>query len=876
MVKRTSRLYLLGLFVSALGSLTYAATLPAILASQGVALLYIGALIGTLRLNGFATNFFLGQVGDKLNPVSLVVASEFLACVGSLLIWASWKTWGTDWLVPFFLANNVRVFFTTIQGGSIQKIGKHFDVALSLGGRFSVAINAVTNGALMLGGTLALVFFKNLNIEALIIFDAATFIVNGVLILFTQTYLPPQTSKKSDVRRLGISSYYSALPTLALFDLILSLVLCGSNTLNIRLLESVPGLIPIMPTMFGTVAFVCSILSFDRNFSPSSRSLWAVLGMSLFAQACFVSAPFIVIGITVVRNFAYWTLYNSIGREMMKAAEIDKFAAVAAGRNAITVGILAIGELWVGASKAVPLILEMSWRTVLAFGACFLEKDKLRRTFRGLCLAITITFGVKMEPAYSDTRPDLVIPIKKLPTTLDPQNYEDLYSMIVILQVHRGLMRFLPNLEIACDLAQSYKVLNNGKRIQFHLAERYFSSGERIKPAHVVNTFLRMFREKAGFSADISYIKGAKDAMLSRPGGSPFGVRVVDAETVEFELEKPSGLFLAHLATPDTSILPLNDDLKYDWKLMAGAGPYTVRSLSSEGLLLIQRDPNVKSPKSILIKPLSQMDAQQAAIDGHVDTLDGYGTDRHTLAKLTDAGWQQSVTTLTRQLFIVMNPSHLNLQLRATIQDAISSLSLTGIPPSYQKAYGIIPIGLPGAIKKSNGRLLVAPAHHKKRVSVELCVATVDPVTTQIADLVKAALEPHNISVKIVGTTIEDYLRRIEMADFQLILRSKFLDYPDGYSALTYFRSNTKSNTFFVNDTAIDRKLDQAARELAVEKRANLYREIQRKILSKKTIAPVAFGSENLGLWAPKVLVPPHPLGLQGLAFETLTLVSSK
>ncbi len=382
MIKNRSRIYLAGLFLTSLGSMTYAATLPVILYTLGVSALFIGVLIGSMRINTFLVNSFLGHIGDKFNPRLVLIICEFGAALGSLSILVTWKVWGTSWLVPFAVANNIRVFFTALQVGSVQKLGKNFDGMLDLKGRFAVKISGATNGALLFGGLMATAFFDSLNVERLVLFDAATFLLNGLIICFAQKREDHQVLPalaKSGIN-FNISSYFAHLPMFALLDTVLALALCGSNTLNVRILESAPSLVPLMPTIFGGVAFLCSF-GLDKNFQGTNKKLWFALGLSLIAQGLLVDYPYVVLGVSVIRNFCYWIIYNSISREVMKNSPSDQFASIASGRTALSVSVLALGEVWVGATKSMLIFFEMLWRSFVSFIPLFLpSKQKNEKT----------------------------------------------------------------------------------------------------------------------------------------------------------------------------------------------------------------------------------------------------------------------------------------------------------------------------------------------------------------------------------------------------------------------------------------------------------------------------------------------------------------
>ncbi len=381
MPARRSKIYLSGIFVSALGSMTYAATLPAVLFTLGVSASFIGLLIGSMRINSFLVNSFLGDIGDRVNPRTVLIFCEIGAALSSFLILASWALWSEKWLVPFFIANNVRVFFTALQSGSVQKLGKNYDGLLGLKGRFAVRMSGANNGALLVGGLMAMIFFPYISVYGLVLFDAVTFLINGAIIflgLDARDHIQNQKAERKPYLKPNFTAYYKALPLLALMDILLSLALCGSNTLNVRLLSLSPELVPLMPTLFGAAAFICSTLSLDRKFKPTSNVLWFVLGTSLLLQGLLIQIPVAVLVVSFVRNLSYWIIYNCIGRELMANAPSAHFSSIASGRNALSVCVLALGEFWVGFTKNIPMIFEMLWRSLVSFAAIFIKKEKLQ------------------------------------------------------------------------------------------------------------------------------------------------------------------------------------------------------------------------------------------------------------------------------------------------------------------------------------------------------------------------------------------------------------------------------------------------------------------------------------------------------------------
>lgn len=345
--------------------MTYAATLPVLLLKAGTHAAYIGALIGVLRGVAFVVNMFFGRIGDRVSPRHVIIACEFGAAVGSGLILYSWREYGTAWLVPFFFTNVIRVFFTSLQAGSSQKLGKLVDDSLGWKGKTAIIMNGLSNGALLIGGLLSLMFFDQLSIELIVWVDFATFALNGLLIFFI-----PDTERNArkeagvSAVQISIAKYYRLQPKLALLDVCLALCFCGANVLNIRLLVEHPEWVPLMPAIFGAAAF---ITSFYRKLYPAdSRLLWGTLAMMLLSLGLFHDMPGVVLVLFTIQNFIYWIIFHSISRQFMNNMPVESYAAAAAGRNAMTTGILASGEFWVGATKGLNLAIEMGWRAAIA------------------------------------------------------------------------------------------------------------------------------------------------------------------------------------------------------------------------------------------------------------------------------------------------------------------------------------------------------------------------------------------------------------------------------------------------------------------------------------------------------------------------------
>ena len=179
-------------------------------------------------------------------------------------------------------------------------------------------------------------------------------------------------------------------------------------------------------------------------------------------------------------------------------------------------------------------------------------------------------------------------PVYKL--MLDPHKMEDLYSMAVVTQIYRGLLRYNAPGDVLPDLAESWTESADKKTYRFKLKASEFSNGSKVTAANVQMSFARIFFLGASIGADIDYIEGATKFRETK-NIDDLGIKVVSPDVVEFRLSRPSALFLVQLAVTDCAVLPLK---KFDDVLDLGtkgifSGPYKVTSGPDESGLTIEK-----------------------------------------------------------------------------------------------------------------------------------------------------------------------------------------------------------------------------------------------------------------------------------------------
>ena len=208
-----------------------------------------------------------------------------------------------------------------------------------------------------------------------------------------------------------------------------------------------------------------------------------------------------------------------------------------------------------------------------------LFNSKLAR--RALCRAVTITVAIAatsltaIGPQSSAQAKDkFVFANSSAYDTMDPHAVFDVGRVAYRLNLYDGLLRWLDNPpKLNPWLAESYTISDDGLKYTFKLREAKFHDGSPVEAKDVVYSIDRILALK----------KGAASLFVNtiKPGTT----KALDAMTVEFNLDKPSAIFLA--TVPEIHVLNSDlvkqNDSDGDWgsawlsKNDAGSGSFQLR-----------------------------------------------------------------------------------------------------------------------------------------------------------------------------------------------------------------------------------------------------------------------------------------------------------
>ena len=297
-------------------------------------------------------------------------------------------------------------------------------------------------------------------------------------------------------------------------------------------------------------------------------------------------------------------------------------------------------------------------------------------------------------------------------TSLDPALQGDIASARVGAQLFETLTAIDPSLSVRPALAESWDVLDGGRRIVFHLrAGQTFSDGSPLRAEDVVRSWLRIVDPRqpsplASLMADVegalAYLRGT----TSDP--STVGIRA-DGTTVEVRLTRPAADFPSIVSSATFAVVPPGVGSKPDalepGAGFVGSGAYVLSAETATEMTLTANDRYWAGRPPIgtvhLLTTLKGKSPVQAFEDGDLD---------YTPIGDSDAAWIRYDATLGRALrsvpsaavsyygFDASRPPFDDVKVRQAFAWAVDWKRLVSLAggDSQVPATSMVPPGIPG------------------------------------------------------------------------------------------------------------------------------------------------------------------------------------
>lgn len=351
-----------GTFISSLGSQTFSIGLIAFMKAAGYSLWRIGFVIGAMQAANIFVTLLWGETADRLPPKKVVIWTELASIlIAPLLAW-SWAK-GPDYFSWLLFAAVLRASILAVQAPGKNKIAKILSKHDSgSNAKRAIWLNKVSYGAIFFAAGLSWLAINFSQFLYVILFDAITFFINGLILLFCLQVPPNATSTGTRILK-KFSDLYRYCGRFALADLLLTVALCGGNVFIVRFAGEKEEWIPIYLASYGLAIWTTGFLQRIKWVQRQHALFWVGLAASFFLLANHPGEGVVTLLCLLISDHFYWLLYHKYSAQIQVDTPLEHMAAVSSARTVQMLAVIAIGEFAVGAwSGEVSVYWEAIWR----------------------------------------------------------------------------------------------------------------------------------------------------------------------------------------------------------------------------------------------------------------------------------------------------------------------------------------------------------------------------------------------------------------------------------------------------------------------------------------------------------------------------------
>jgi len=462
-------------------------------------------------------------------------------------------------------------------------------------------------------------------------------------------------------------------------------------------------------------------------------------------------------------------------------------------------------------------------------------------------------------------------PLRSRPATLDPAYVQDNYGEAIIHQIFDGLVRFDPYLSILPALAETWQVMENGKKYRFILRENArFQNLDPVTSEDVIFSISRLLRADPAPAVLPHLLKiiGAKQYREGSLKNVP-GLEIENNRVFIVRLQEPHVPFLTALGMYQAAIVPKKEVTLLGnnfGKHPVGSGPFRFVSWDGEKTIRLKRFKDYYAGPAFLDEihyriypggqdPMVLADFQK----GHIEEMAVYGDVKEKLSGIKGIQWFHRPSLSL--FFYGMNLKHPNLKnpdLRKALSIAIDRHKFINqvYKGQFEIATTILPPGMPGynplnRMEDNNPDL--ARQHLNlaslKTIGVlpelEIVSAFKTPRVEQEMTMIQEFWAGLGIKFRVKYITdwnkFETYL---QSDDVQIYRYAWSADMPDPDSFLySLFASESPTNFMKFQDKNVDRMLLGARGIVDPVDRAKMYQKIEASVIASTPLIPLFYMS---------------------------------
>jgi oligopeptide transport system substrate-binding protein len=478
-------------------------------------------------------------------------------------------------------------------------------------------------------------------------------------------------------------------------------------------------------------------------------------------------------------------------------------------------------------------------------------------------------------PLESSTQPS-VHPLKVScynPPTLDPGKSYDVTSTNVIGHIFSGLVELTPGLDLTPDVARSWELMDGGRKYLFRLRENVvWSDGRPVTASDFEYAWKRIIDPSSG-SQNAPKLYDIVGAMDYHQGGSmnpaDVGIRVIDAHTLEVQLEEPTGYFM-HLLS-DVALFPVPKHVVEihgaRWtepENIVTNGPFILKEfIPGENLLLIRYsryhgpfNGNIQEIDFHLVEEMSSM--EQRYESNQIDVLRLWGLPPQEVDRSRHRRVEEYVLVPGPGIgylgFNVSRPPFNDLRVRKAFamsidKETLNHVLLRGLV--LPATGGFLPAGFPGHSEgigipydpEQAQKLLAEAGYTQEQVFPPIYGLTFIDGAAHTNFLQSSWVEILGIETSWEILEFGAYFEKIAKEPVQVFGAAWIADYPDPDS---FLRTNNLLRLTNWQNEVFENCIESARHASDQDERMRLYRQADRLLVEEAIIVPLSYFQDHI------------------------------
>ncbi len=489
-----------------------------------------------------------------------------------------------------------------------------------------------------------------------------------------------------------------------------------------------------------------------------------------------------------------------------------------------------------------------------------------------LALSLVALSGCASRPRF--TPGVLRMNLGTEPPALDWHITTDATSGDVIVNIMAGLTQYRKDLSCAPSCAQSWEILDGGKRYVFHLRnDLKWTDGKPVTAYDFEYAWRRIVEPKtgAGYADFLNDVVNAQEINTGKITDlTQLGAHALDPRTFEVRLKKPAAYFIymtAHWATYPMrkDVVETYGDRWTEPKNIVTNGPFVLDKWQHDYKIELKANDQFFEGRPKLDRIKMFMVAEQSTAfalfeNDELDYVDNRSFSTHDVDRYRDSPGYKRVPLLqgTYIGFNVLKKPFGDKRVRRAIAMAIDKnvfpkLLRRGERPSQSW----IPAEVPGS--SSDAALAFDPEAARKELAaagfpdgknfpnVPLLYPNRED-TRLIVESIQAQLKKNlGITIELLNQEWKVYLATRRQDPPQLFRANWIADFPDAQTFMNLFTTGNGNNHTRWSNRTYDALIETAEGELNQERRVSLYQQADRILChDEAAIVPTFVTTQNL------------------------------